>query len=162
MIQSARGLRSSNGTRLVLAGSGSLTRRSRLGLSADAESMEGQRWEFRSSYALRRSYQAVEPGGTVVGEFSRPLTLGRNSPLTWYGEELYFHHASLLRKDWVLVDGEGARVLGVHAHTMFGKNKVSLHDDEGGADLPYRSGLELFCAWLATRFSIERIRLAGA
>lgn len=176
-----RGLRSSNGRRLVLAGSGSILRTSRVGLSVRAEAMDGHRWEFRSSYALRRSYQAVErqqsdaPDGAgtdaaadtgkgeVVGEFSRPLTLGRNGPFLWYGHELGFRPTSLLRKDWTLSDGEGREILDVHAHTMFGKNKVTLRGrDDVTAALPHIDGLELFCAWLATRFSLERIRAAGA
>lgn len=47
MSPDQRGLRSYNGHRLVLAGSGVLTRESRLGLAADAESMDGTRWTFR-------------------------------------------------------------------------------------------------------------------
>lgn len=179
-----RGLRSSNGRRLVLAGSGSILRTSRVGLSVRAEAMDGHRWEFRSSYVLRRSYQAVERprseaesdsgdgAGTgsgkgtaaeVVGEFSRPLTLGRNGPFFWYGHELVFRPTSLLRKDWTLSDAEGREILDVHAHTMFGKNKVTLRGrDDAPESLPHMDGLELFCAWLATRFSLERVRAAGA
>ena len=185
MRTAGRGLRSSNGRRLVLAGSGSILRTSRVGLSVRAEAMDGHRWEFRSSYALRRSYQAVErprseaeadaggdgaetdsgKGGAaeVVGEFSRPLTLGRNGPFLWYGHELGFRPTSLLRKDWTLSDVEGREILDVHAHAMFGKNKVTLRGrDDATNSIPHMDGLELFCVWLATRFSLERIRAAGA
>ena len=222
-----RGLRSYNGHRLVLAGSGVLTRESRLGFDVDAEGLDGTRWTFRCAYRGRRLYLAYDEYGQVVGEFSRPLLLGRDSSLTWYGTEfalksssllrkdwslydgggtevltvhahsmiLYLAYdeygqvvgefsrplllgrdssltwygtefalksSSLLRKDWSLYDGGGTEVLTVHAHSMIGKHKVSLQRTDAPAGAQHPNGLELYCAWLATRFSLERIRLAGA
>ena len=157
-----RGLRSYDGHRLVLAGSGVLTRESRLGFDVDAEGLDGTRWTFRCAYRGRRLYLAYDEYGQVVGEFSRPLLFGRTSSLTWYGTDFDFTPSSLLRKDWSLYDGGETEILSVHAHSMIGKHKVSLQrtDVPVGAQNP--NGLELFCSWLATRFSLERIRLAGA
>lgn len=157
-----RGLRSYNGHRLVLAGSGVITRDSRLGFDVDAEGLDGTRWTFRCAYHARRLYFAYDEYGQVVGEFSRPLMLGKNSSLTWYGTDFRLRPTSLLRKDWSLYDGEGAEILSVHAHSMIGKHKVSLQRTDAPAGAQNPNGLELFCAWLATRFSLERIRLAGA
>lgn len=163
MSASRRGLRSYNGHRLVLAGSGVLTRESRLGFDVDGESMDGTRWTFRCAYRTRRLYLAYDEFGQVVGEFSRPLLLGRNSALTWYSSEFSFTPSSLiLRKDWTLYDGGGAGILSVHAHSMIGKHKVSVEGTKAPDGTAHPHGLELFCAWLATRFSLERIRLAGA
>ena len=157
-----RGLRSYNGHRLVLASSGVLTRESRLGFDVDAEGLDGTRWTFRCAYRGRRLYLAYDEYGQVVGEFSRPLLLGRDSSLTWYGTEFALKSSSLLRKDWSLYDGGGTEVLTVHAHSMIGKHKVSLQRTDAPAGAQHPNGLELYCAWLATRFSLERIRLAGA
>lgn len=158
----SRGLRSYNGHRLVLAGSGVLTRDSRFGFNVDAEGVAGTRWTFRCAYRGRRLYLAYDKYGQVVGEFSRPLVLGRPSALIWYDTEFTFKPSSLLRKDWTLYDGGGTEILSVHAHSMIGKHKVSLKRTDAPAGAQYPNGLELYCAWLATRFSLERVRLAGA
>ena len=88
--------------------------------------------------------------------------LGRPSALIWYDTEFTFKPSSLLRKDWTLYDGGGTEILSVHAHSMIGKHKVSLKRTDAPAGAQYPNGLELYCAWLATRFSLERVRLAGA
>lgn len=157
-----RGLRSYNGHRLVLAGSGVLTRESRLGFDVDAEGLDGTRWTFRCAYRGRRLYLAYDEYGQVVGEFSRPLLFGRTSSLTWCGTDFDFTPSSLLRKDWSLYDGGETEILSVHAHSMIGKHKVSLQRTDAPVGAQNPNGLELFCPWLATRFSLERIRLAGA
>lgn len=162
MMSAKRGLRSYNGHRLVLAGSGVLTRESRLGSEVTAESMDGTRWTFRSTYRSRRLYFAYDEYGQVVGEFSRPLVLGRTSALSWHTSEFTFKPSSLLRKDWSLYDVGGTEILSVHAHSMIGKQKVSVQGSQSPAGAQHPLGLELYCAWLATRFSLERIRLAGA
>lgn len=157
-----RGLRSYNGHRLVLAGSGVLTHESRLGFDVDAEGLDGTRWTFRCAYRGRRLYLAYDEYGQVVGEFSRPLLFGRTSSLTWCGTDFDFTPSSLLRKDWSLYDGGETEILSVHAHSMIGKHKVSLQRTDAPVGAQNPNGLELFCSWLATRFSLERIRLAGA
>lgn len=83
--------------------------------------------------------------------------------MTWYDSELTFTAgAHFLRKDWTLYDAEGAEILSVHAHSMIGKHKVSVEVAQVPDGIAHPHGLELYCAWLATRFSLERIRLAGA
>jgi hypothetical protein len=102
----------------------------------------GRRWRFARPRFWRRTIEATDEAGAVVGSFE-PRGMRRGGTLRWAGRQLELRPASRWRGRYALADGE--RELAVFDGKGWGRRPVGVTIDDPGAVEP---GLLLFAAFV--------------
>ena len=102
----------------------------------------GRTWRIVRRGFWRQALEAVDPAGTVVGEF-QPRGLRRGGTVRWAGRELQLRPASSWRERYALADDD--RELAILDGKGWGKRPVALTIDDPGAVEP---GLLLFAVFV--------------
>jgi len=139
----------------VLDGVGALRLEGLFSRTATAEA-EGKSWRFAREGFWRRSAQASDGTGIVVGEFE-PRSLRRGGIVRWRGHELTLQPASGWRERYELTDGE--HELAVLDGKGWGRRPVRITIADLGAIEP--AGL-LFAAFVVRGLAADAQAAAGA
>jgi hypothetical protein len=139
----------------VLEGVGSLRLEGLFSRNATAEA-EGKRWRFAYRGFWKRSVQATDAIGTMVGEFE-PRGLRRGGTVRWAGRERALRPASAWRERYALTDGE--RELAILDGKGWGRRPVKITVDDLRAIQPAEL---LFTAFVVRGLSADAQAAAGA
>jgi hypothetical protein len=139
----------------VLVGVGTLRMEGLASRRATAEA-GGESWRFARSGFWRRTIQAIDTTGTVVGQFE-PRALGRGGSVRWRGGDLTLRPASNWRERYALVDGD--RELALVDGKGWGRRPVSVTLGEADRVEP---GLLLFTAFIVRGLAEDASSAAGA
>ncbi|MGE3233158.1 MAG: hypothetical protein AB7O78_05480 [Thermoleophilia bacterium] len=104
---------------------------------------------------LRRTIEALDPAGAVVGRFG-PQGGKRGGPLWWDGRELALRPSSFWRERYALVDGD--RDLALLDGKGWGSRPVRIRLDDPATE----PSLLLFAAYVVDRLADDAGSSAGA
>jgi len=125
-----------------LQGIGSIRLGGMFSRSATAAAFGGGSWSFDRPSLWRRTIEAYDAAGTIVGSFDR-RTIRRGGVVTWRGREFELRPASVWKERYALADGD--RELALLDGKSWGKRPVRVSIDEPSAVEP---GLLLFATFL--------------
>jgi hypothetical protein len=123
---------------------------------ATATEAGGASWSFDRPSLWRRTTEASDATGAVVGSFD-PRTLRRGGALTWRGRDFELRPASAWRERYALADGE--RELAVLDGKGWGGRPVKVTIDDPNAVDP---GLLLFAAFVVRRLAEDAAAAANS
>ena len=115
----------------------------------------GRSWQISRHGFWQREIQAIDPAGTVVGEFI-PRGLRRGGTITWGGEQFTLHPAGPLRERYVLAADE--RDLALIEGKSWGKKPVQVKLVEHDPPVP---GLLLFAAFVVRQLAVNAANAAA-
>jgi hypothetical protein len=118
-------------------------------------STDGRSWHISRHGFWQREIQAVDPAGTVVGEFV-PRGLRRGGTITWAGRQFTLHPAGPLRERYVLAADE--RDLALIEGKSWGKKPVQVKLVEDDPPVP---GLLLFAAFVVRQLAVNAANAAA-
>jgi hypothetical protein len=139
----------------ALKGVGNLRLEGLFALTATARAESGS-WRFARSGFWRRSIEATDAKGTVIGEFL-PRGLRRGGTVRWAGRELALRPASSWRERYALAEGD--RELALLDGKGWGRRPVKVTVDDPRAVEP---GLLLFAAFVVRVLAGDAQGAAGA
>jgi hypothetical protein len=123
---------------------------------ATAADVGGASWSFDRPSLWRRTIEASDAAGTVVGSFD-PRTVRRGGALTWRGRKFELRPASAWRERYALA--EGGRELALLDGKGWGKRPVKVTIDDPDAVEP---GLLLFAAFVVRRLAEDAATVASS
>jgi hypothetical protein len=115
----------------------------------------GRSWQISRHGFWQREIQAIDPAGTVVGEFV-PRGLRRGGTITWAGEQFTLLPAGALSERYVLAADE--RDLALIEGKSWGKKPVQLKLVEHEPPAP---GLLLFAAFVVRQLAVNAANAAA-
>jgi hypothetical protein len=127
-----------------------------LSRSAIATASRGGSWSFDRPSLWRRTIEAHDAAGTIVGYFDR-RTIRRGGAVTWRGRDFELRPASAWRERYALADGD--RELAVLDGKGWGKRPVKVNMDDPNAVEP---GLLLFAVFLVRRLAEDAATAASS
>jgi hypothetical protein len=139
-----------------LRGVGSIRLGGLLSRSAIATASRGGSWSFDRPSLWRRTIEAHDAAGTIVGYFDR-RTIRRGGAVTWRGRDFELRPASAWRERYALADGD--RELAVLDGKGWGKRPVKVSMDDPNAVEP---GLLLFAVFLVRRLAEDAATAASS
>jgi hypothetical protein len=116
----------------------------------------GTSWSFDRPSLWRRTIEAADSTGAVVGTFD-PRTIRRGGSLTWHDRELQLRPASAWRERHALAEGD--RELALLDGKGWGKRPVRITIDEPGSLDP---GLVLFAVFVVRRLAEDAATAASS
>jgi hypothetical protein len=123
---------------------------------ATATEAGGASWSFDRPSLWRRTIEASDATGVVVGSFD-PRTIRRGGALTWRGRDFQLRPASAWRERYALADGD--RELAVLDGKGWGKRPMTVtNDDASGVD----PGLLLFAVFVVRRLAEDAAAVASS
>jgi hypothetical protein len=142
--------------RYDLHGVGSIRVGGLLSRGATATEAGGASWSFDRPSLWRRTIEASDAAGAVVGSFD-PRTIRRGGALIWRGRDFELRPASAWKERYALADGE--RELAVLDGKGWGKRPVKVTIDDPNAVDP---GLLLFAAYVVRRLAEDAATVASS
>jgi hypothetical protein len=124
--------------------------------AATATDAGGASWSFDRPSLWRRTIEASDAAGTVIGSFD-PRSIRRGGALTWRGREFELRPASAWRERYALADGD--RELALLDGKGWGKRPVKVTIDDPKAVEP---GLLLFAAFVVRRLAEDAATAASS
>ena len=123
---------------------------------ATATEADGASWSFDRPSLWRRTIEACDATGAVVGSFD-PRAIRRGGALIWRGRDFELRPASAWRERYALADGE--HELAVLDGKGWGKRPVKVTIDDPNAVDP---GLLLFAAFVVRRLAEDASAVASS
>jgi hypothetical protein len=149
--------RSSHDRRLYdLDGVGSIRLGGLLSRGATAIAARGGSWSFDRPSLWRRTIEAYDAAGTIVGSFD-PRAIRRGGVVTWRGRDFELRPASAWRQRYALADGD--RELALLDGKGWGKRPVKVTIDDPNAVEP---GLLLFAVFVVRRLAEDAATAASS
>jgi hypothetical protein len=124
--------------------------------TATAAASAGGSWSFDRPSLWRRTIEAYDAAGTIVGSFD-PRAIRRGGDLTWRGRDFQLRPASAWRERYALADRD--HELAVLDGKGWGKRPVKVTVDDPSAVDP---GLLLFVVFVVRRLAEDAATAASS
>jgi hypothetical protein len=124
--------------------------------AATATEAGGASWTFDRPSLWRRTIEASDAAGAVVGSFD-PRSIRRGGALTWRGRDFELRPASAWKERYALADGD--RELALLDGKGWGKRPVKVTIDDPSAVDP---GLLLFAVFVVRRLAEDAATVASS
>ena len=134
--------------RYDLPGYGSLRRVGWLSRESELRTDDGRVLTARQRGALQRAAEALDPAGSVIGDYRQRRVLDHGGDLAWSGLPYEVSSESALHTRYV-VSRHQAPVVRVHVKAWGGRAPATVTVADPHAD----AGLVLFTVWLAQTFA---------
>jgi hypothetical protein len=139
-----------------LRGVGSIRLGGMFSRSATASASGGGSWSFDRPSLWRRTIEAYDAAGTLVGSFD-PRAIRRGGVVTWRGRDFELRPASVWKERYALADGD--RELAVLDGKSWGKRPVKVTIDDPSAVEP---GLLLLAVFVVRRLAEDAATAASS
>ena len=139
-----------------LSGVGSIRLGGVFSRSATATAAAGGSWSFDRPSLWRRTIEAYDAAGTIVGSFDR-RTVRRGGAVTWRGRQFQLRPASAWGERYALADGD--RELALLDGKSWGRRPVKVTIDDPNA---VESGLLLFAVFVVRRLAEDAAAAASS